>query len=136
VLQQLREPFADAGAYRYVVFDHDSKFNWDVVEFPKATGLTPRRTRIQAPWQNGIAERWVGSCRRELLDHVSAFNEVHLRRLIAEYVRYYHEDRVHDSLDKDPPTPRQTEPKPLAATVISRPRVGGLHHRYSWREAA
>jgi putative transposase len=50
--------------------------------------------------------------------------------------RYYHEDRLHDSPEKDSPTPRQTEPKPLAATVISMPRVGGLHHRYGWREAA
>jgi putative transposase len=102
----------------------------------RTTGLTPKRTSIRAPWQNGIAERWVGSCRRELLDHVIALNEVHLRRLITAYVRYYHNDRLHDSLEKDSPTPRQKEPKPLAATVISMPRVGGLHHRYSWREAA
>ena len=136
VLQQLREAFPDAGAYRYVVFDHDAKFNPDVIAILKATGLTPKRTGIQAPWQNGIAERWVGSCRRELLDHVIALNEVHLRRLITDYVRYYHDDRLHDSLEKDSPTPRQTEAKPSAATVISMPRVGGLHHRYGWREAA
>jgi transposase InsO family protein len=122
VLQQLREAFPDAAAYRYVVFDHDSKFNPDVIAFLQATGLTPKRTSIQAPWQNGIAERWVGSCRRELLDHVIALSEAHLRRLIAEYVRYYHEDRPHDSLQKDSPTPRQTETKPPAATVCSMPR--------------
>jgi putative transposase len=134
VLQQLREAFPEPGAYRYVVFDHDSKFNRDVVAFLKATGLMPKLTGIQAPWQNGIAERWVGSCRRELLDHVIALNELHLRRLITEYVRYYDEDRLHDSLEKNSPTPRQIEPKPLTATVISMPRVGGLHHRYGWRE--
>ena len=89
VTQQLRETFPDAGAYRYAILDRDSKFNADVTAFLKATGLEPKRTSIQAPWQNGIAERWVGSCRREILDHVIALNEQHLRRLIRDYVNYY-----------------------------------------------
>jgi putative transposase len=50
---------------------------------------------------NGIAERWVGSCRRELLDHVIPLNEQHLRRLVRDYVGYYQEDRIHDALGKD-----------------------------------
>jgi hypothetical protein len=92
---------------------------------------------VQAPWQNGLAERWIGSCRRELLDHVIALNESHVRRLIREYVSYHHEDRIHDSLEKDSPSHRAIERKPdPAATMISMPRLGGLHHRYSWREAA
>ena len=77
---------SESGQYRYVIFDHDSKFNGDVIAFLKATGLKPKRISIQAPWQNGTAERWVGSCRRELLDHVIPLNEPHLRRLIGEYV--------------------------------------------------
>jgi len=92
---------------------------------------------VQAPWQNGAAERWVGSCRRELLDHIIALNEQHLRRLIRDYITYHHDDRIHDSLDKVTPNRRPVESKPSpAATVISSARVGGLHHRYSWREAA
>ena len=103
----------------------------------KATGLDPTRTGIQAPWQNGVAERWVGSCRRELLDSIIALNERHLYRLIRAYVDYYHEDRIHDALEKDAPNRRAVEPKPSAsATVISMARAGGLHHRYSWRNAA
>jgi transposase InsO family protein len=98
VVQQLREAFSEAGPYRYVILDHDSKFNADVITFLKATGLKPKRTSVQAPWQNGIAERWVGSCRREILEHVIALNEPHLRRLIRDYVNYHHEDRIHDSL--------------------------------------
>jgi len=102
-----------------------------------ATGLKPKRTSVQAPRQNGIAERWVGSCRRQILDHVIALNEQHLRRLIRDYVNYYHEDRIHDSLEKDTPNRRPVEQKPAAnPTVISMPRLGGLHHRYAWREAA
>jgi hypothetical protein len=137
VVQQLREAFPEAGPYRYVIFDHDSIFNDDVVTFLKATGLKPKRTSVQAPWQNGIAERWVGSCRREILDHVIALNEPHLRRLIREYVSYHHEDRTQDSLEKDTPNRRPVEPMPSAnTTVISIPRLGGLQHRYAWRKAA
>ena len=137
VVQQLREEFPEAGPYRYVILDRDSKFNADLIRFLKSTGLPPKRTRVQSPWQNGLAERWIRSCRRELLDHVIALNESHLRRLIREYVSYHHEDRIHDSLEKDTPHHRAIERKPdSSATVISTARLGGLHHRYSWREAA
>jgi transposase InsO family protein len=137
VVQQLRAAFPEAGSYRYVILDRDAKFDDSVTTFLRATGLTPKRTSVQAPWQNGTAERWIGSCRRELLDHVIALNERHLVRLLRDYVSYYHQDRVHDSLGKDMPESRPVERKPKAnATVISLPRLGGLHHRYAWREAA
>ena len=137
IVQQLREAFPEAGPFRYAIFDRDSKFDADVVAFLKTTGLEPKRTSAQAPWQNGVAERWIGSCRREILDHVIALNEPHLRRLIRDYVNYHHAERIHDSLEKDAPNHRQIEPKPSAiATIISSPRLGGLHHRYSWHEAA
>ena len=137
VVQQLREAFPEAGPYRYVILDHDSKFDAEVITFLKATGLKPQQTSIQSPWQNGIAERWVGSCRREILDHVIALDERHLLRLMRDYISYYHQDRVHDSLEKDTPDHRPIEPKPAAsANVTSMPRLGGLHHRYAWREAA
>ena len=137
VVQQLREAFPDAGQYRYVILDHDSIFDAEVITFLQATGLMPKRTSVQAPWQNGIAERWIGSCRREILDHVIALDERHLRRLLCDYVNYHHDDRIHDSLRKDTPTPRQVECRPSpAASVISGARLGGLHHRYGWCEAA
>ena len=80
-----------------MILDRDSKFDDEVITFLKATGLQPKRTSVRAPWQNGIAARWVGSCRREILNHVIALNEQHLRRLIRDYVKYHHEDRTHDS---------------------------------------
>src|ERR1700733_11713632 len=73
----------------------------------KSTGLKPKRTSVQAPWQNGIAERWIGSARREILGHVIALNEGHLRRLLREYVAYHQEDRIHDALGQ-----RHAEPAP------------------------
>jgi transposase InsO family protein len=137
VVQQLREAFPVAAPYRYVLLDRDSKFDADVIKFLNATGLKPKRTSVQAPWQNGLAERWVGSCRREILDHVIALNEQHLRRLIRDYVNYHHNDRIHDALEKDTPNRRPVEQKPNAnSIVISMPRLGGLHHRYSWQQAA
>jgi transposase InsO family protein len=137
VVQQLREAFAEAGPYRYAILDRDKKFDASVITFLQATGLKAKRTSVRAPWQNGTAERWVGSCRREMLDHIIALNERHLLRLVRDYIRYYNQDRVHDSLGKDTPHKRPVEPKPTeSATVISLPRVGGLHHRYEWRQAA
>ena len=137
VLQQLRQAFPEADPWRYVIFDHDSKFDAEVTAFLRATGLRPKRTSVQAPWQNGTAERWVGSCRRELLDHVIALDERHLRRLVRDYVNYHHDDRIHDFLNKDTPNGRPVVCKPApVATVHASARLGGIHHRYAWREAA
>jgi putative transposase len=72
-----------------------------------------------------------------LFDHIIAFNERHLYRLIREYLDYYQPDHVLDALAKDAPNRRPVEPKPSAqSTVISTTRAGGLHHRYAWRDAA
>ena len=137
VVQLLREALPEAGPYRYAIIDRDSKFDADVIAFLTATGLEPKRTSVQAPGQNGIAERWVGSCRRKILDHVIALNEQHLRRLVRDYVNYHHDDRIHDSLGKDTPNRRPVEQKPSPNSVlISHARLGGLHHRYTWRHAA
>jgi len=87
VVQQLREAFPQAGPYHYVILDRDAKFDPTVIRFLKATGLKPKRTNIQSPWQNGTAERWIGSCRREILDHVIALDERHLLRMVRDYVR-------------------------------------------------
>jgi hypothetical protein len=72
----------------------------------------------------------VGSCRRDLLDHVIAFNERHLKRLLADYVRYYHEDRTHLGLAKQTPSRRARSIPRESVSVVSRSRLDGLHHRY------
>ena len=137
ITQQLREAFPEPSSYRYALLDRDSKFGKDVTDFLVSGGIKPKRIGYRCPWQNGISERWIGSCRRELLDHVVILNEAHLRRLIRDYISYYHEDRIHDSLEKDSPVTRAVSNKPdPSANLISFPRVGGLHHRYDWRQAA
>lgn len=137
VAQQLREAFPEPCPYHYALLDRDSKFGKGVTDFLVSGGINPKRTGYRCPWQNGISERWIGSCRRELLDHVVIVNESHLRRLIRDYVSYYHDDRIHDSLEKDSPVTRAVSNKPdPSANLISFPRVGGLHHRYEWQQAA
>ena len=137
VIQQLRESFPYDGAPKYLIFDRDSIFSAAVVRFVKAMGTKPVRTVYRSPWQNAVAERWIGSCRRELLEHVVILGERHLVRLIRSYLSYYHKDRCHLGLAKDAPQVRAVTPRPSAnAKVIALTRVGGVHHRYEWQEAA
>jgi hypothetical protein len=93
-VQQLREAFPESCSYRYAILDGDAKFGEDVTELLTASGMKPTRTSPASPWQNGVAERWIGSCRRELLDHLLVLNDAHLRRLIRGYISYYHADRI------------------------------------------
>ena len=136
VVQQLRESFPDDFSPKYLIFDNDTIFSSEVLESIRSIGIVPKRTAYRSPWQNGTAERWVGSCKRELIDHVIVLNEKHLRRLLRDYALYYNEDRVHTSL-QDAPEGRAVEIRPSSrAKVVGLPRVGGLHHRYAWRDAA
>ena len=137
VIQQLRETFPFDAAARHLIFDRDSTFSAEVVATVRSFGIKPTRTSYRSPWQNGVALRWVGSVRRELLDHVVVFNERHLRRLLREYVAYYHDDRTHLGLGKATPAGRSvTRRRDGGAEVVALPRLGGLHHRYDWRAAA
>jgi transposase InsO family protein len=87
-------------------------------------------TAPRSPWQNGYAERFVGTLRREILDHVIVLGERHLLRLLQLHAAYYNEDRPHMALDRDALVPRAVEP-PSAGRIVAFPRVAGLHHRYA-----
>jgi len=128
IVQQLRQAFPFDTAPRFLMFDRDAKYGIDVPAAVRSLGISPLRTSFASPWQNGVAERWVESCRRDLLDHVIAINEKHLKRLLAEYVRYYQEDRTHLGLGKETPAARTRSAS--CGRVLSLPRLGGLHHRY------
>jgi putative transposase len=128
VVQQLREAFPFQSVPRYLIFDHDAKYGMQVRVAVRSLGMNPIRTSFESPWQNGVAERWVESCRRDLLDHIIAMNERHLKRLLAEYVHYYHEDRAHLRLGKGTPSSRACSRGP--GRILCQERLGGLHHRY------
>jgi putative transposase len=132
VVQQLREAWAYTEPHRFLLFDRDAKFGVEVVSAVRDMGSEPTRTAFRCPWQNAVAERWVGSCRRDLLDHVIILNEWHLKRLMASYLLYYHEERTHLGLAKNTPAGRVTEIRSEPGSKIqSLPRLGGLHHRYA-----
>jgi transposase InsO family protein len=106
LVQQLREAFPYDLAPRYLILDRDGKFGVEVIAAIRSLQMSPLRTSFQSPWQNGVAERWVESCRRDVLDHVIALNEAHLKRLLNDCVDYYHEDRTHLGLGKNTPSGR------------------------------
>jgi transposase InsO family protein len=97
-------------------------------------GIGEVKTAPRSPWQNPYVERLIGTLRRECLDHVVVLNETHLRRLLSQYLIYYHRARTHLSLDKDTPEPRLVE-RLEQGRIVETPMVGGLHHRYT-RQAA
>jgi transposase InsO family protein len=132
IVQQMREAWPYTRAQKFLLFDHDSKFGRDVIDAARTFGSDPIRTAFRSPWQNGVAERWVGSCRRDLLDYVIVLNERHLKRLMGKYIGYYHEDRTHLGLAKDTPAKRPVVPASgIEKRVQSFSRLGDLHHRYA-----
>jgi putative transposase len=132
VIQQLRNAFPYDSAPGYLIFDRGASFNEEVIDTVKRFGIQPKRTRFRSPWQKGVAERWVGNCRRDLLDHVIVVNERHLKRLLNEYLSYYHEDRTHLALDKQTPTGRVPAKSGGAgcSMILTTSKRGGLHYRY------
>ena len=119
IVQQLREAFPLESAPRFLIFDRDAKYGTEVPAAIRSIKITTVRTSFESPWQNGVAERWIESCRRDLLDHVIALNEAHLRRLLSDYVRYYHEDRTHLGLRKETPAGRTRSQAPVASLLVS-----------------
>lgn len=131
ISQQLREAFPYDSTLSYLIFDRAANFNEEVISTVNSFGIQPKRSNFRSPWQNGVAERWVGNCRRDLLNYVIVLNERHLNRLMSEYVRYYHYDRTHLALEKGTPAGRAAAKGSGAGSrVIAMPRLGGLHHRY------
>ena len=100
VVQQLREAFPYESASGFLIFDRGANFSEQVVDSISGFGIQPKRTSFESPWQNGVAERFVGTCRRDLLDHVIILNERHLKRLMAE---------LNPLLPRGPDSPRAGE---------------------------
>ena len=123
IVQQLREAFPYQSVPRFLLFDHDQKYGLEVLAAIRSMQVAGMRTSVRSPWQNGVAERWVGSCRRDLLDHIIAVNERHLKRLLADYIRYYHDDRTHLGLRKQTPGGRVRSAG--RGSILSHPRLGG-----------
>ncbi len=132
--QQILNAFPWDTAPRYVIQDRDGKYGEEFNRRVESMGIEQVLIATRSPWQNPYVERLIGSIRRECLDHVIIFNDIHLQRVLKQYFRYYHECRTHLGLEKDCPKTRPVQP-PEFGSISSEPMVGGLHHRY-FRQAA
>jgi transposase InsO family protein len=128
--QQIVEALGANAVPDRLIRDRDGIYGAEFEARVDHLGIEQLRIAPRSPWQNGFAERWVGTLRRELLDHVIVLGERHLLRLVRQHVAYYNTDRPHMSLGGDSPVSRDVEP-PTAGKVIALPRLGGLHHRYA-----
>lgn len=125
--QQLSEAFPWDTAPTYLVRDNDGAYGLRFRRRLGAMGIRDHPTMPYSPWQNGHVERVIGSIRRECLDHLIPANAAHLRRILKAYVDYYNNHRTHLGLAKDTPNSRPIEGE---GAIVSRPILGGLHHRY------
>jgi putative transposase len=130
--QQLREATPEGQTPRFLIRDNDGKFGPEFARVASASGIETLRTPPRAPLANAICERFLGSVRRECLDHVLLLDDKHLRRVLVEYVRYFNHARPHQGLGQRVPAPpdpagvpQRTDGPVLAASIL-----GGLHHEY------
>jgi transposase InsO family protein len=127
IARQITEAFPWNEAPRYIIRDRDRIYGAAASRRLRAMGIRDKPTAPASPWQNGFAERLIGSIRRECLDHIVVLGEAHLRRILRSYACYYNDIRTHRSLDKDAPTSR---PVQRTGIINSRAILGGLHHHY------
>jgi transposase InsO family protein len=128
IARQLTEAFGWEHAPKYLIRDRDRAYGDVFTRRVRSMGIRDRPTAPRSPWQNGHAERLIGSIRRECLDHVVVFGERHLRHLLRSYMQYYNDARTHLSLSKDAPIPRAVQ---VIGRILPTPILGGLHHQYA-----
>jgi len=127
IANQITEACGWEQAPRYLIRDRDGAYGEVFIRRLRSMRIRDRPTSPRSPWQNGYAERLIGSIRRECLDHVVVLGERHLRHLLLSYMKYYNGARTHLSLEKDAPVSRAVE---RAGQILCRPILGGLHHQY------
>jgi transposase InsO family protein len=129
VAQQLREATPFGQHPKHLITDHDSKYGSLFTQVARATGLDHLRTAYRAPLMNAICERFLGSVRRECLDHVFILSERHLLRVLGDYVVYFNSARPHQGLQRRIPEP-PAEPTASSGRICATSVLGGLHHSY------
>jgi putative transposase len=131
VAQQLREATAFGQAPRFLIRDRDHKYGDAFLRVAKGTGIEILKTPYRSPKANAVCERFLGSVRRECLDHLLILGERQLYRVIKEYVRFFNEARPHQGIKQQIPAEIQSERKVKGSgKIMSFPVLGGLHHDY------
>ncbi len=120
----------------YLIRDRDSSYGGSFNLKAAMLGVKAILTPAQAPKENAVAKRVVGTLRRECLDHIIVINERHLRRILKEYVAHYNGARPHRTLALEMPMgPPFLVVPPARVGIVARPILGGLHHEYEWEAA-
>ncbi|HVG97058.1 MAG TPA: integrase core domain-containing protein [Chloroflexota bacterium] len=127
VWRQLVEATAWGRRPRFLLRDRDAVYGGDFASRAAALGIESLRTPVRAPRANAVAERVIGTLRRECLDHLVVLNEKHLRSVLTEFERYYNVDRPHRTLRLEPPRSGSRSP---TGPIRVRRVLGGLHHVY------
>ena len=127
IARQITEAFPWDDAPQYLIRDRDRIYGTVFTRRLRAMGIRDKPTAPASPWQNGFAERLIGSIRRECVDYFVVLGEAHLRRILRAYARYYNDIRTHWCLDKDTPVSR---PIQRTGSILSHAILGGLHHHY------
>jgi transposase InsO family protein len=127
IARQLTEAFPWHETPRYLVRDRDRSYGEVALRRIRVMGIRDKPIAPGSPWQNGFAERLIGSIRRECVDHIVVWGEGHLRRTLRAYACYYNGIRTHRSLDKDAPAFRSVQ---RVGTITPYAILGGLHHHY------
>jgi transposase InsO family protein len=127
IARQLTEAFPWNEVPHYLIRDRDCIYGTVVTRRLRTMGIRDKPTAPFSPWQNGFAERLIGSIRRECVDHFIVLGEGHLRRILRAYGRYYNAIRTHRSLNKDAPAYR---PIQRIGNIESHAILCGLHHHY------
>src|SRR6188472_728262 len=125
--RQITEAFPWTSALAYLVRDNDRAYGHVFTSRVRAIGIRDRPISPGSPWQNGCAERLIGTLRRECLDQILIFGEAHLRRVLSAYAAYYNQARTHLALQKDAPLHRAVQ---RSGTILAIPVLAGLHHQY------
>ncbi len=139
--QQLREATPFGEKPRFLIRDNDDKFGPSFERVATTTGIEVLKTPYRAPKADvpkvrAICERFIGSLRRECLDHFLILSEQHLHRLVKEYTEYFNHARPHQGIEQHIPCqPDRPEAPPIGGKIASRPVLSGLHHDYYWQAA-
>jgi transposase InsO family protein len=112
----------------YLIRDRDACYGNVFIRRIRSLGIRDHPISPHSPWRNGYAEGWIGSIRRECLDHIIVIGERHLCHVLSCYIDYYNAARTHLSLDKDTPVQRAVQ---LIGRIQAQPVLGGLHHQYA-----
>ncbi len=130
VAQQLREATPFNQRPRILIRDNDRKYGHCFAQVAAASGIRVLRTPVRAPRANAVCERFLGSVRRECLDHLLVLGERQLTRVLGEYVAYFNRARPHQGLGQETPEPSPGEERPAVGPIRAVPVLGGLHHAY------